>query len=116
MSSARRWAVWGGEEVFDLRASMMEVRRNCSGGGKVLDGGVMPCVAVGSVGVVVGDSRIGRLVRRRVGGVCDGMLFGEEFGDELCLSRGVPFRVGGELSSIDGGGSGRGILGIGNSL
>ena len=73
-------------------------------------------VSVGSVGVVMGDSRIGRLVRRRVGGVCDGALFGEEFSGELCLSGGVPFRVGGELSSIDGGGSGRGILGIGNSL
>ena len=57
MSSARRWAVWGGEEVFELRASMMDVRRNCSGGGRSLDGGVMPRVAVsvGSVGVVMGD-------------------------------------------------------------
>ena len=48
--------MYGGEEVFALRALRMDVRRDWSGGGKVLEGGEMPRTeSLGSLGVVVGD-------------------------------------------------------------
>ena len=77
MSSARRWAVYGGEEVFDFRVLRIVVRRDWRGGGKVLDGGKTPRIGVslGSVGVVVGDWRMGRLVLLAGGVLWDGVSF-----------------------------------------
>lgn len=110
--------MYGGEEVLDFRVLRIAVRRDWRGGGRVLDGGEMHRIGVplGSVGVVVGDWRIGRLALPVEGVLWDGASLDGVSGGLLCSFEGARPAIGGELSNIEGGGLGRGIRGMGKSL